>query len=228
MYICVLFFTVLGSIGKTTCVKKQKCMMNNSQKAGKLFRDPQKTIFEPELTLEVTADDGRKSNPTEVAANGVIENAVNEQTCNIWSVSNLQNLKEMQYLHHEAEDSLIDASLDMDKSSLMGFIDSSNLESSEDVQTVPCIQVDIKTDVVLIDEDDDDMSLRERTVTDMSTTDGNAAELVCGRLQSISSDSSHSLCDGRSQEQGSTMEMPHEEQELPKTHKRSCCLCVII
>lgn len=223
-----MFFTALGTVGKTTCVKKQKCMMNNSQKAGKLFRDPQKTIFESELTLEVTTDDGRKSNPTEVAVNGVTENAVIEQTCNIWSVSNLQNLKEMQYLHHDAEDSLIDASLDIDKSSLMGFIDSSNLESSEDVQTVPCIQVDVKTDVVLIDEDDDDMSLRERTVTDMSTTDGNAAELVCGRLQSISSDSSHSLCDGPSQEQGSTMETPHEEQELPKSQKRSCCLCVIV
>ncbi|KAK7164017.1 hypothetical protein R3I94_002668 [Phoxinus phoxinus] len=212
-----------GSVGKTTCVKKQKCMMNNSQKDGALFRDPQKTMFETELTLEVTADEGRKTNPTEVAVNGVIE--TNEQT---WSVSNIQNLKEMQYLHHEAEDSLIDASLDIDKSSLMGFIDSSNLESSEDVHTVPCIQVDVKTDVVLIDEDDDDMSLRERTVTDMSTTDGNAAELVCGRLQSISSDSSHSLCDGRSQEQGSTMEAPNEEQQLPKKHARSCCLCVII
>uniref|UniRef100_A0A672JZ01 Si:ch211-12e13.12 n=1 Tax=Sinocyclocheilus grahami TaxID=75366 RepID=A0A672JZ01_SINGR len=113
-------------------------------------------------------------------------------------------------------------------SSLMGFIDSSNLESSEDVQTVPCIQVDVKTDVVLIDEDDDDMSLRERTVTDVSTADGNAAELVCGRLQSISSDSSHSLCDGRSLEQGSTIETPQEKQEPPKKHKRSCCLCVII
>ncbi|KAG1957914.1 paralemmin-2 [Pimephales promelas] len=215
-----------GSVGKTTCVKKQKCMMNSSQKDGTLFRDPQKTIFEPELTLEVTANDGGKTNPTEVASNGVI--GTNEQTCNSWSVSNVQNLKEMQYLHHEAEDSLIDASLDIDKSSLMGFIDSSYLESSEDVQTVPCIQVDVKTDVVLIDEDDDDMSLRERTVTDMSTTDGNAAELVCGGLQSISSDSSHSLCDGRSQEQGSIMETPNEEQELPKKHTRSCCLCVII
>ncbi|XP_016314908.1 paralemmin-2-like [Sinocyclocheilus anshuiensis] len=216
-----------GSGGKTTCVKKQKCMMNNSQKAGTLYRDSQKTIFEPELTLEVTADDaGRKTNP--VAANGVIETAVNEQTCNVWSISNLQNLKEMQYLYHETEDSLIDPSLDIDKSSLMGFIDSSNLESSEDVQTVPCIQVDVKTDVVLIDEDDDDLSLRERTVTDVSSADGNAAELVCGRLQSISSDSSHSLCDGRSLEQGSTIETPQEKQEPPKKHKRSCCLCVII
>lgn len=222
-------FIVLGSGGKTTCVKKQKCMMNNSQKAGALYRDPQKItgIFEPELTLEVTADDaGRKTNP--VAVNGVKETAANEQTCNVWSVSNLQNLKELQYLHHEAEDSLIDPSLDMDKSSLMGFIDSSNLESSEDVQTVPCIQVDVKADVVLIDEDDDDMSLRERTVTDVSTADGNAAELVCGQLQSISSDSTHSLCDRQSLEQGSTIETPQEKQEPPKKHKRACCLCVII
>lgn len=220
-------FIVLGSGGKTPCVKKQKCMMNSSQKAETLYRDPQKTIFEPKLTLEVTADDaGRKTNL--VTANGVIETAVNEESCNEWSVSNLQNLKEMQYLHHEAEDSLIDPSLDMDKSSLMGFVDSSNLESSEDVQTVPCIQVDVKTNVVLIDEDDDDMSLRERTVTDVSTVDGNAAELVCRRLQSISSDSTHSLCDGRSLEQDSTIETPQEKQEPPKKHTHACCLCVII
>ncbi len=199
--------------------------MNNSQKIGALHRDPQKTTFEPELTLEVTADDaGRKTNP--VAVNGVIDTAVNEQTCNVWSVSNLQNLKEMQYLHHEAEDSLIDPSLDMDKSSLTGFIDSSNLESSEDVQTMPCIQVDVTTDVVLIDEDDDDMSLRERTVTDVSTADGNAAELVCGRPRSISSDSTHSLCDGQSLEQGSTIETPQEKQEPPKKHKRACCVII--
>ncbi|XP_018945867.1 paralemmin-2-like [Cyprinus carpio] len=216
-----------GSGGKTTCVKKQKCIMNNSQKAGALYRDPQKTIFEPELTLEVMADDAeRKTNP--VAVNGVLKSTMNEQTCNVRSVSNLQDLKEMQYLHHEAEDSLIDPSLDMDKSSLMGFVDSSNLESSEDVQTVPCIQVDVKTNVVLIDEDDDDMSLRERTVTDVSTVDGNAAELVCRRLQSISSDSTHSLCDGRSLEQDSTIETPQEKQEPPEKHKHACCLCVII
>ncbi|KAI2664990.1 Paralemmin-2 [Labeo rohita] len=214
-----------GTGGKTTCVKKQKCMMNNFQKAGTF--SPKKTIFEPELTLEVTADDAEKKTNL-VAVNGVVETTANEQTCNVWSVSNLQNLKEMQYLHHEAEDSLIDPSLDMDKSSLMGFIDSSNLESSEDVQTAPCIQVDVKTDVVLIDEDDDDMSLRERTVTDLSTTDGNAAELVCGGLQSISSNSSHSLCDGRSLEQGSTNETPQEKQEPPKKQKRTCCHCVII
>ncbi|XP_001923637.1 uncharacterized protein si:ch211-12e13.12 [Danio rerio] len=207
-----------GSSSKTTCVKKQKCIMNNSQKAGKVHRDPQKSIFEPELTLKVTADDGgSKTSPTE---NGVIEST------NEWSTSNLHSLKEMQYLQHEAEDSLIDASLDMDKSSLMGFIDSSNLESSEDVRTVPCFQVDVKTDVVLIDEDDDDMSLRERTVTDVSTTDGNAAELVCGGLQSISSDSSHSVCEGRSQEQATPIEPSHEEPL--KKQKRSCCLCVII
>lgn len=154
--------------------------------------------------------------------NGIIETAMNEQTHNVWSVS---NLKEMQYLHHD--DSLIDASLDVDKSSLMGFIDSSNRESSEDVQTLPCIQVDVRTDVVLIDEDDDDVSLRERTVTDVSASDGNAAELVCGRLESISSGSSHSMCQGESEGRGS-VDTPHEAQEPPKKHKRSCCICVII
>lgn len=211
-------------------MKKQKCILNNSQKTLQLYRDTQRTTFEPELTLEVTSDshsnpqghdDVRmKTNPSEMTANGIIEN---EETHNIWSVS---NVKEMQYLHHD--DSLMDASLDVDKSSLMGFMDSSNLESSEDVQTLPCIQVDVRTDVVLIDEDDDDVSLRERTVTDVSASDGNAAELVCGRLQSISSGSSHSMCQEESEGRGSVMDTPHEAQEPTKIHKRSCCLCVII
>lgn len=183
-----------GCGGKTTCVKKQKCMMNNSQKARQI-------VNQSPLTLQVTSDnivnplelndDKREANPSDVAANGIKETAINKQPCTVWSVSHLENLNEMQYLRHE--DSLIEASLDVDKSSLMGYIDSSNMESSEDVQTFPCIQVDVRTDVVLIDEDDDDMSLRERTVTDVSTSDGNAAELVCGRLQSISSGSSHSV-----------------------------------
>ncbi|XP_073717279.1 uncharacterized protein [Misgurnus anguillicaudatus] len=218
-----------GSGGKTTCVKKQKCMKNNSQKA-------QQIVYQSALTLKVTPyrivnplehNDGKmETNPSDVAANGIKETAINKQTCTVCSVSNLENLKEMQYLRHE--DSLIDASLDVDKSSLMGFIDSSNLESSEDVQTFPCIQVDVRTDVVLIDEDDDDTSLRERTVTDVSASDGNAAELVCGRLQSISSGSSHSMCQEQSDGRGSTVETPQDAQVSPKKRKRSCCLCVII
>ncbi|KAI7813129.1 putative paralemmin-2 [Triplophysa rosa] len=214
-----------GSGGKTTRMKKQKCILNSSQKAQQLYR-------EPELTLEVTSrshsnplshnDVRMKTNPSEMTENG-IKPAMNEQTHNIWSVS---NLKDRQYLHHEH--SLIDPSLDVDKSSLMGFIGSSNLESSEDVQTLPCIQVDVRTDVVLIDEDDDDVSLRERTVTDVSASDGNAAELVCGRLQSISSGSSRSTCQEASEGRGSVMDTPHEAQEPPTKHTRSCCLCVII
>ncbi|KAA0717407.1 Paralemmin-2 Precursor [Triplophysa tibetana] len=213
-----------GSGGKTTCMKKQKCILNNSQKARQLYRDP-------ELTLEVMSrshsnplshnDVRMKTNPSEMTENGIVKTALNEQTHNIRSVS---NLKEMQYLHHE--DSLIDASLD--KSSLMGFIGSSNLESSEDIQTLPYIRVDVRTEVVLIDEDDDDVSLRERTVTDVSASDGNAADLVCGRLQSISSGSSHSTCQEASEGRGSVTDTPHEAQEPPTKHKRSCCLCVII
>lgn len=221
----VLYLTVLGSGGTTTCMKKQKCILNNSQKARELYSAP-------ELTLEVTSrihsnplshyDVRMKTNLSEMTENGIIKSAMNEQTHNIRSVS---NPKEMQYLHHE--DSLIDPSLDVDKSSLMGFIGSSNLESSEDVQTLPFIRVDVRTDVVLIDEDDDDVSLRERTVTDVSASDGNTADLVCGRLQSLSSGSSHSTCQA-SEGRGSVMDTPHVAQEPPTKHKRSCCLCVII
>ncbi|TRZ04542.1 hypothetical protein DNTS_014387 [Danionella cerebrum] len=211
-----------GSGSKTSCVKKQKCAMNNSEKSGALPSDPQRSIIDPQpnpsLSLKIAEDsDGRGPSPT--------ENGINDEQLPFsrWSVSSLHNLKEMQYLQHGGEDSLLDASLGMD-GSLMGFIDSSNLESSEDIRTVACIQVDVKTEVVLIDEDDDDMSLRERTVTDVSTTDGNAAELVCGRLMSISSSSSHSFCDERVM----TSDERTEEQEPTKDQKRPCCLCVIV
>ena len=45
----------------------------------------------------------------------------------------------------------------------------------------------IKAEIVLIDEDDE-KSLREKTVTDISTVDGNAADLVSGRPLSDSTE----------------------------------------
>uniref|UniRef100_A0A8B9HMN4 Si:ch211-12e13.12 n=1 Tax=Astyanax mexicanus TaxID=7994 RepID=A0A8B9HMN4_ASTMX len=108
----------------------------------------------------------------------------------------------------EAEDSLLEGGeTSLEKSSSMGVVDSSNMASSEDVRTLACV---LRSEVILIDEDDDDMSLRERTVTDCSVTDGNAAQLVCGRLLSVSSDSSPSVCERRSQ---SLAETPVPEQE---------------
>ncbi|KAL2091814.1 hypothetical protein ACEWY4_011612 [Coilia grayii] len=106
-----------------------------------------------------------------------------------------------------------------DKSSSLSFLEWQNRDDS-DAQTTVAVEVDVKTEVVLIDEDDD-MSLREKTVTDVSLMDGNAAELVCGRLRSGSTASS-SLC----KEESLATETPLPP--IVEIKKGRCCCCTII
>ncbi|KAI4796284.1 hypothetical protein KUCAC02_020576 [Chaenocephalus aceratus] len=74
---------------------------------------------------------------------------------------------------------------------------------------------------VLIDDDDDgDMSLREKTVTDLTVMDGRAADLVCGRLLSTSSGS---LSESREEE-----EEPQQEEEEAAGAKKRCCFCTLL
>ncbi|XP_061117132.1 paralemmin-1 [Conger conger] len=75
----------------------------------------------------------------------------------------------------------------------------------------------VQGDVVLIDEDDD-RSLREKTVTDTSATDGNAADLVAGRPASVSSELA-----SEEKEESSVAELP-----LPVTQKKKCCRCCTV
>ncbi|CAG5919735.1 unnamed protein product [Menidia menidia] len=79
-------------------------------------------------------------------------------------------------------------------------------------------------DFVLIDDDEDgDMSLREKTVTDLSAVDGKAAELVCGRLLSTSSGS---LSEGGGG--SSAQEPPRAEGEgEPAPQEKRCCFCAL-
>ncbi|XP_035291521.1 A-kinase anchor protein 2 [Anguilla anguilla] len=69
-------------------------------------------------------------------------------------------------------------------------------------------------DVFLIDEDDD-RSLREKTVTDVSVTDGNAADLVAGRPQSVSSE-----LPSEEKEESSVVELPP-----PVIQRKKRCRC---
>ncbi|XP_075416407.1 A-kinase anchor protein 2 isoform X2 [Tenrec ecaudatus] len=62
----------------------------------------------------------------------------------------------------------------------MIFMGYQNIEDEEETKKVLGYDETIKAELVLIDEDDE-KSLREKTVTDVSTVDGNAAELVSGR-----------------------------------------------
>uniref|UniRef100_A0AAY4CL14 Si:ch211-12e13.12 n=2 Tax=Denticeps clupeoides TaxID=299321 RepID=A0AAY4CL14_9TELE len=109
-----------------------------------------------------------------------------------------------------------------DKSSSMSFLDSHIQDNSEGLQIRIGISVAIKTEIVLIDEDDD-MSLREKTVADVSVTDGSAAQLVCGQLLSVFSNSTDSSSECI---EGSLA----AETPLPtvQTRKPHCCFCTIM
>ncbi|KAM6467918.1 PALM2-AKAP2 fusion protein isoform 3-T3 [Liasis olivaceus] len=62
----------------------------------------------------------------------------------------------------------------------MIFMGYQNIDDEDETKKVLGYDETIKAELVLIDEDDE-KSLREKTVTDLSTMDGNAAELVSGR-----------------------------------------------
>nr|XP_010968395.2 A-kinase anchor protein 2 [Camelus bactrianus] len=68
----------------------------------------------------------------------------------------------------------------LDQPVTMIFMGYQNIEDEEETKKVLGCDETIKAELVLIDEDDE-KSLREKTVTDVSTIDGNAAELVSGR-----------------------------------------------
>uniref|UniRef100_A0A667WNZ3 Palm2 and akap2 fusion n=1 Tax=Myripristis murdjan TaxID=586833 RepID=A0A667WNZ3_9TELE len=70
----------------------------------------------------------------------------------------------------------------------------------------------VKAEVVLIDEDDE-KSLREKTVTDLSVIDGTAADLVSGRPATSEAASTELSSDGR---------------EPDSTDKRKRCQCCIL
>ncbi|XP_051043790.1 A-kinase anchor protein 2 isoform X1 [Phodopus roborovskii] len=71
----------------------------------------------------------------------------------------------------------------LDQPVTMIFMGYQNIEDEEETKKVLGYDETIKAELVLIDEDDE-KSLREKTVTDVSTIDGNAAELVSGRPMS--------------------------------------------
>ncbi|XP_023664069.2 palm2 and akap2 fusion isoform X2 [Paramormyrops kingsleyae] len=62
----------------------------------------------------------------------------------------------------------------------MLFMGYHNVEDEEETKKLLGFNGTIKAEIVLID-DDDEKSLREKTVTDISTMDGNAADLVSGQ-----------------------------------------------
>lgn len=99
----------------------------------------------------------------------------------------------------------------------MIFMGYQNIDDEEETKKVLGYDETIKAELVLIDEDDE-KSLREKTVTDVSTMDGNAAELVSGRP--LSDTTEPSSPEGK--EESLPLEAP------PGTQKKKRCQCCIV
>ncbi|XP_025071843.1 paralemmin-2, partial [Alligator sinensis] len=99
----------------------------------------------------------------------------------------------------------------------MIFMGYQNIDDEEETKKVLGYDETIKAELVLIDEDDE-KSLREKTVTDVSTMDGNAAELVSGRPLSDTTEPSSP--------EGKEESLPMEP--APGTQKKKRCQCCIV
>ncbi|KAK2837694.1 hypothetical protein Q5P01_014906 [Channa striata] len=122
------------------------------------------------------------------------------------------------------EDNSTDPHDTLTESSTLTFVDAHTIGESAENHSVQGVRMVYLKEFVLIDDDDDgDMSLREKTVTDLSNMDGKAAELVCGRLLSTSS--------GTVSE--SKLESPAPEGSAPEQvetalKRKKCCFCTIL
>uniref|UniRef100_A0A8C8EVX1 Uncharacterized protein n=2 Tax=Oncorhynchus TaxID=8016 RepID=A0A8C8EVX1_ONCTS len=121
------------------------------------------------------------------------------------------------------EDNSTDTHETLTETSTMTFVDAHTIDESGETHSLLCVmEVHINKEFVLIDDDDDgDMSLREKTVTNMSIMDGNAADLVCGRRLSISTDT-YSEC-----KEESVAPEPTAQADT-HTKKQPCCFCSIL
>lgn len=110
------------------------------------------------------------------------------------------------------------------ESSTITFVEGYTLEESVEDHSLQGAGTTYLKEFVLIDDDEDgDMSLREKTVTDFSIRDGNAADLVCGRLLSTSTGS---LSESKDE---SSVCGPPPPEEAEAVHKDGpCCSCTVL
>uniref|UniRef100_G3U6W7 PALM2 and AKAP2 fusion n=2 Tax=Elephantidae TaxID=9780 RepID=G3U6W7_LOXAF len=99
----------------------------------------------------------------------------------------------------------------------MIFMGYQNIEDEEETKKVLGYDETIKAELILIDEDDE-KSLREKTVTDVSTIDGNAAELVSGRP--VSDTTEPSSPEGKEESLAT--------EPAPGTQKKKRCQCCVV
>lgn len=122
------------------------------------------------------------------------------------------------------EDNSTDPHETLTETSTLTFMDAHTMEESGENHSLHGVEMVYLKEFVLIDDDDDgDMSLREKTVTDLSVMDGKAADLVCGRLLSTSSGSLSEYKD-----ESPAPEVPPPEESEPSPKKQRCCFCTLL
>ncbi|XP_071340260.1 uncharacterized protein [Trachinotus anak] len=122
------------------------------------------------------------------------------------------------------EDNSTDPHESLTETSTLTFVDAHITEDSAENHSLHRVGMVYLKEFVLIDDDDDgDMSLREKTVTDLSVMDGKAADLVCGRLLSTSSGSL-----SESKEESPAPEAPPPEEVQTAPEKKRCCPCTLL
>ncbi|XP_067458697.1 uncharacterized protein si:ch211-12e13.12 [Thunnus thynnus] len=121
------------------------------------------------------------------------------------------------------DDNSTDPHETLTETSTLTFVDAHTEESGENHSLHGVGMVYLKEFVLIDDDDDGDMSLREKTVTDLSVMDGKAADLVRGRLLSTSS-GSVSEC----KDESPAPEAPPPEESEPLPQKQRCCFCTLL
>ncbi|KAK5851822.1 hypothetical protein PBY51_023345 [Eleginops maclovinus] len=117
----------------------------------------------------------------------------------------------------------------------MVFLGYQDVEDTSESRRLLGFDGAVKAEVVLIDEDDE-KSLREKTVTDMSIIDGTAADLVSGRPATSEGASTELSSDGREPDSTSSPPANPDTNMVPPpgltpatgTDKRKRCECCIL
>lgn len=160
---------------------------------------------------------GKTSSVQDVLSNGLKEQSAAKDS--LWTLDSSSQA------HSGPEDNSADPHETLTETSTLTFVDAHTTDESGENHSLHGLEVGtvhLKEFVLIDDDDDGEMSLREKTVTDVSVMDGNAADLVCGRLMSTSS-SSVSECKESPLPQA---EVPEEEETAAE--KPQCCLCTLL
>ncbi|XP_051923013.1 paralemmin-2 [Hippocampus zosterae] len=121
------------------------------------------------------------------------------------------------------EDNSTDPPETLTETSTLNFVDGHTLEEQGENHSLYGVTMVYLKEFVLIDDDDDgDMSLREKTVNNLTVMDGKAADLVCGRLVNTSSVLG---CHRKGESSPSEDPLPEHKTSRQSQH---CCYCVIL